>query len=116
MFCMLARNNTNRKPHQCQLSTNPIAGNTVSGLPRNALSNPGMPSSVSSDGIPRSGLIRPRHSAAVITLGKTYGINSVMRNSNAPRFTGASRLAAINAIAMGTVRNIPSQMTLFRNA
>ena len=39
-----------------------------------------------------------------------------MRKTSAPRRIGASRLAATSAIAIGTVRNIASQMTLFRNA
>ena len=71
MFCMLARNRTIRKPHQCQLSTNPMAGNAVRELPRNATSKPGTPRSVNSAGIPRSGLSNPRQSAAVTTLGKS---------------------------------------------
>ena len=66
--------------------------------------------------MPRSGLSRPRQSAAVMTLGRTYGMKRLIRNSSAPRFTGASRLAAISAIAIGIVRNIANQMTLFRNA
>ena len=71
MFCMLARKRTIRKPHQCQLSTKPIAGRTVSGIAEERFVEPGMPQIGESAGMPRSGLSSPRQSAAVTTLGRT---------------------------------------------